>query len=79
MREKTFEKKIFGFPCCSTRQDLSIGVSITNVGLILTKQERGFLSRGTDRHGFGILIWKHVGTQKVSVQSSKLEVSRRLQ
>ena len=34
-----FEKKnqIFGFPCCSTREDLSIDVSITNVGLILTK------------------------------------------
>ena len=34
-----FEKKnqIFGFPCCNTREDLSIDVSITNVGLILTK------------------------------------------
>ena len=35
-----FEKKknqFFGFPCCSTREDLSIDVSITNVGLILTK------------------------------------------
>ena len=34
-----FEKKIkiFGFPWCSTRDDLSIDVSITNVGLILTK------------------------------------------
>ena len=31
----------------------------------------------TDRHGFGILIWKHVGTQKNSTQSSKLVVSRR--
>ena len=29
--------QIFGFPCCSTREDLSIHVSITNVGLILTK------------------------------------------
>ena len=28
---------IFGFPCCSTREDLSIDVSITNVGLILKK------------------------------------------
>ena len=27
----------FGFSCCSTREDLSIDVSITNVGLILTK------------------------------------------
>ena len=31
----------------------------------------------TDRHGFGILIWKHVGTQKISTQSSKLVVSCR--
>ena len=28
---------IFGFPWCSTREDLSIDASITNVGLILTK------------------------------------------
>ena len=27
---------IFGLPCCSTREDHSIDVSITNVGLILT-------------------------------------------
>ena len=35
-----FEKKIiffFWFPYCSTREDLSVDVSITNVGLILTK------------------------------------------
>ena len=31
----------------------------------------------TDRHAFGILIWKHVGTQKISTQSSKLVVNRR--
>ena len=36
---KLFWKKIqiFGFPWCSTREDLSIDVSITNVGLIVTK------------------------------------------
>ena len=28
---------IFGFPWCSTREDHSIDVSITNVGLMLTK------------------------------------------
>ena len=36
----TFLKKknqIFRFPCCSTREDLSIDVWITIVGLILTK------------------------------------------
>ena len=31
----------------------------------------------TDRHGFGILIWKHVGTQKILTQCSKLVVSCR--
>ena len=31
------ENQILGFPCYSTREDLSIDVSITNVGLILTK------------------------------------------
>ena len=36
---RTFLEKnrILGFPWCSTREDLSIVVSITNVGLILTK------------------------------------------
>ena len=40
-----FEKKnqIFWFPCCSTREDLSVDVSITHVGLILTKLGRFFL------------------------------------
>ena len=75
------KKKItfFWFPCCSTREDLSIDVSITNVGLILTKLW-WFLFSGygqTDRHGFGILTWKHVGTQKISTQSSKLLISCR--
>ena len=34
-----FEKKnqIFWFLCCSTSEDVSVDVSITNVGLILTK------------------------------------------
>ena len=31
------KNQIFWFPCCSTREDLSVDVSITNVGLILTK------------------------------------------
>ena len=31
------KNQIFGFPWCSTHEDLSIDVSITNVGLILTK------------------------------------------
>ena len=51
--------QIFGFPWCSTREDLSIDVSITNVGLILTKlwwylfsgcgQTDGQTDRRTDR------------------------------
>ena len=32
-----FLNQIFWFPCCSTREDISVDVSITNVGLILTK------------------------------------------
>ena len=32
-----FYIQIFGFPCFSTHKDLSIDVTITNVGLILTK------------------------------------------
>ena len=41
-----FEKKnqFFWFPCCSTREDLSVDVSITYVGLILTKPGRFFFS-----------------------------------
>ena len=80
---RTFLKeknRIFGFSWCSTREDLSIDVSITNVGLILTKLRwflTSFLGVQTDRHSFGIRIWKHVGTQKISSQSSKLVVSRR--
>ena len=31
------EIQIFGFPCCISRENLSIHVSITNVGLILLK------------------------------------------
>ena len=36
---RTFWEKnqLFGFQCCSTREDLPIDVSITNVRLILTK------------------------------------------
>ena len=38
-------------------------------------QTDGQTDRRTDRQGFGILIWKHVGTQKISTQNSKLVVS----
>ena len=36
-----------------------------------------FLEVRTDRHDFEILIWKHVGTQIISIQSSKLGASYR--
>ena len=41
-----FKKKnqFFWFPCCSSREDHSVDVSITYVGLILTKPERFFFS-----------------------------------
>ena len=56
-KKKKKKKKKMGFSCCSTCEDLSIDVSITNTGLILTKL-RWFLISGygqTDRHNFGIL------------------------
>ena len=34
---ESIQINIFGFPYCSTCEDISIDVSITNVGLILTK------------------------------------------
>ena len=38
-----FEKKIW-FPCCSTREDLSVDVSITYAGLVLIKPGRFLFS-----------------------------------
>ena len=38
------KNQIFWFPCCSTREDLSVAVSITYAGLILTKPGRFFFS-----------------------------------
>ena len=52
---RTFLKKktqIFWFPCCSTREDLSVDVSITYVGLILTKPAR-FLFSAYGNSGYG--------------------------
>ena len=57
-------KQIFWFSCCSTREDLSVDVSITYVGLILTKPGRFFSrhteTRGTDRIQFRQfrIFWK---------------------
>ena len=56
---QTFLKKyqILGFPWCSTREDLSIDVSITIVGLILTKP-RWFQLIVTSRNSNFELFWK---------------------
>ena len=46
------KNQIFWFPCCSTCEDLSVDVSITNVGLILTKTGRFFfLAYGNSGYG----------------------------
>ena len=51
---RTFLKKKsnFWFPCCSTREDLSVDVSITYVGLVLTKPGR-FLFSAFGNSGYG--------------------------
>ena len=56
---RTFWKKnqILGFSCCSTREDLSIDVSITNVGLILTKLRLFQLFIASQNSNFE-LFWK---------------------
>ena len=38
------KNQIFWFPCCSTREDLSVDVSITYARLVLTKPGRFFFS-----------------------------------
>ena len=80
---QTFLKKknqIFRFPCCSTREDLSIDVSITNVGLTLAKlggflfSGYGQMDRRTDRQtGF----WNpHMETCRHTKNfNSKLKIS----
>ena len=47
------KKKIifFWFPCCSTREDFSVDVSITYVGLILTKLAREIFFLGIRKLG----------------------------
>ena len=44
--------QIFWFTCCSTREDLSVDVSITYLGLILTKPER-FIFSAYGNSGYG--------------------------
>ena len=60
---KLFWKKkkilIYGFPCRSTREDHSIDVSITNVGLILTKLRWFQLFVKSQNSNFK-LFWKKI-------------------
>ena len=51
------KNQIFGFPWCSTREYLSIDVSITNVGLILTKLRWFQLFNKSQNSNFE-LFWK---------------------
>ena len=53
------KNQIFGFPWCSTREDLSIDVSITNVGLILTKLRWFQLFIKSQNSNFE-LFWKKI-------------------
>ena len=50
--------QIFGFPCCSTRKDLSIDVSITNVGLILTNLRLFHLFSTSQNSNFKLFLKK---------------------
>ena len=50
--------QILGFPCCSTCVDLSIDVSITIVGLILTKLG-WFQLFGTSQNSISNFFWKN--------------------
>ena len=79
LRQKSnfFEKKKkIGIPWCSTHEDLSIDVSITNVGLTLTKLWR-FLFSGYGQTRFWNPHMETCRHTKISTQSSKLVVSCR--
>ena len=69
---KLFWKKnqIFWFPCCSTREDLSVDVSITYVGLILTKPGRFFFFSAYGNSGYG-----QNSTLSISNFSKKFHIS----
>ena len=55
----------------STREDLSINASITNVGLIIDEATMviSFLGVRTDRHGSGILTWKMSAHKKFQLKT----------
>ena len=56
---------IFQFPFCITREDLSIDVSITNIGLILTKLG-WFHFFSTSRNSVLTFFWKKSGFHAVA-------------
>ena len=58
---------IFGFPWCTTGEDHSIDVSITNVGLILTKL-RWFQLFFKNQNSNFELFWKKNSNFRVSVE-----------
>ena len=67
-----FIKFTFSMACCSNREDLfhwcincQCATDIDEAMVI------SFLGVRTDRHGFGILTWKHVSTQKISTHVTK--------
>ena len=61
---RPMKKTSLGFPRRSTRENISIDVSITTVGLILMDPEKYPSSRRKLR----ILIWKHVKTKKFQLK-----------
>ena len=67
------EIQIFWFPCCSTREDLSIDVSITNVGLILTKPGRFLFSwyGQTDRQTDGQNVPKKIFDWEITLLAAR--------
>ena len=70
------KNQIFGFPWCSTREDLSIDASITNVGLILTKLGR-FLFSGYGQTDGQTRFWNpHMETCRHTKNfNSKVKIS----
>ena len=65
------EVYIFGFPCCSTREDLSIDVSITNVGLDI--DEAKVISALRHKSKFEFRTLKKIKFEKSTVYMVSIE------
>ena len=78
---KPFKKyQMFGCPCCSSYLIVKSFHRCINfyfmTGFDVDKVFFGVRTdRRTDRHEFGVLVWKYVGTQKKKTQISKLGVN----